>query len=385
MSHTPPIPPSRQRQIQLARQRRMYEERMKRIRKRKMQLMLMRTAFFGGIAVICIAVVLLVMKFIDYNSQQTVNNDDTTNDQQIIEQEPIVEEVIDEHGTKLDLSELIDPSTLNPNDKIDINYMKDQVLPKVYYTSDTPYTTFSTDNPDLGSNVDTKVIVIDAGHQKDTRKSDVWLSPYIDPAKSSSWVKGSLLTIGATGISTKRPEYETTHEVADILKTELEKIGYTVYLSHPDIEEKLSGSERSCVANRNNADLMISLHCNSYDEDKSVSGALALVPKIWDGYPSERLSYLSKKAGAVILEEYSKATGLRNRGLDPITKSSMFSFCKVPIILLELGFSTCPSDDKNMNDPEFQEKMVTGIVNGINKYFSLIELANTQATPEITE
>ncbi len=351
-----------------------------------MQLMLLRTAFFGGIAVICIAVVLLVMKFIDYNSQPVINNEDQTINPPIVEEnQTIEEEIIDEHGTKLDLTQLIDPATLNPNDKIDINYMKDQVLPKVYYTADTPYSTFATDNPDLGSNVDTKVIVIDAGHQTDTRKSDVWLSPYIDPAKSSSWVKGSLLTIGATGISTKRPEYETTHEVADLLKAELEKLGYTVFLSHPDIEEKLSGSERSQVANRNNADLMISLHCNSYDADKSVSGALALVPKIWDGYPSERLSYLSKKAGAVILEEYSEATGLRNRGLDPITKSSMFSFCKVPIILLELGFSTCPSDDKNMNDKDFQVKMVSGIVNGINKYFSLIELANIQTTPEIIE
>ncbi|MBO5300416.1 MAG: N-acetylmuramoyl-L-alanine amidase, partial [Clostridia bacterium] len=126
------------------------------------------------------------------------------------------------------------------------------------------------------------------------------------------------------------------------------------------------------------ADLMISLHCNSYDEDKSQSGALALVPKIWEGYPSERLSYLSKKAATVLLEEYNKVTGLKNRGIDPIIKSSMFSFCKVPIVLFELGFSTCPSDDKNMNDPVFQDKIVDGMIAGINKYFSLIELAKAE-------
>jgi len=377
LSHLPPIPPSRQRQIELARQRRMYEQRQRRIRQRRRQLMLMRLAFFGSIALVCVVAVLLVIRFIDHNSKPTINEDNPINDidQEIVEQIP-EPEINEEHGSKLNLSELIDPATLNPNDKIDLDYKIDQILPKVYYTSDTPYTTFATDNPDLGSNVDTKVIVIDAGHQEGTRTSDVWLSPYIDPAKNSSWVHNSLLTIGATGVSTKIPEYKTTHEIAEKMKAELEDLGYTVYLSHPDIKEKLSGSQRASVANRNNADLMISLHCNSYDDDKSQSGALALVPKIWEGYPSERLSYLSKKAATVLLEEYNKATGLKNRGIDPITKSSMFSFCKVPIVLFELGFSTCPSDDKNMNDPVFQDKIVDGMIAGINKYFSLIELAN---------
>lgn len=337
--------------------------------------MLMKLAFFCVIAILCVTVVLLIMKFIDYNSKPEEENNDLIYEQQDQDTD-IGDTSTDDPEIKLNLSELIDPETLNPNDKIHLDYMEDQVLPKVYYTSNTPYTTFATDNPVLGSNKDTKVIVIDAGHQKGTRTSNVWLSPYIDPEDSSSWVNNSLLTIGATGVSTKRPEYETTHEVALLLKTKLEALGYTVILSHPDIDEKLSGSERASVANKNNADLMISLHCDSYDEDKTVSGALALVPKIWDGYPSERLSYLSKKAATVILEEYTAATGLKNRGLSPIIKSSMFSFCKVPILLLEMGFSTCPSDDKNMNDAAFQEKMTDGLVNGINKYFSLIELAN---------
>ena len=332
---------------------------------------------FGLIAIIAVLLVWMVMSFIDNNSgEKPGDNSESGNENSIEENAETV--IDDEHGEGFNLSSLIDPSTLNPNDKIDLYYKADQVLPKVYYTDNTPYKTFAEDNPTLGSNTDTRVIVIDAGHQTETRKSNVWLSPYLDPSKDSSWVKNSLLTIGTDGSKTKIPEYKTTHEIAAKLKTALEALGYTVYLSHPDIEEQLSGSQRAMVANKNNADLMISLHCNSYDEDPRQSGAMALIPKIWDGYPSERLAYLSRHAAIVILEEYSKATELKNRGLDPIPKTSMFSFCKVPIILLEMGFSSCLSDDRAMNDPEFQEKMVSGIVAGINKYFSLIEIPNNE-------
>ena len=371
------IPPPAQRQQLLEQQKRRYKEKQRQIKRRKRNLLIKRIAVFGLLAIIAVLLVWMIMSFIDNNSgEKPSGNDPEISHENGLEETG--ETVSDDGHEGFSLSSLIDPSTLNPNDKIDLYYMEDQVLPKVYYTNNTPYTTFSEDNPILGSNKDTRVIVIDAGHQTETRKSDVWLSPYLDPAKDSSWVKNSLLTIGTEGSKTKRPEYETTHEIAEKLKKALEDLGYTVYLSHPDIEEQLSGSQRAMVANKNNADLMISLHCNSYEEDPRQSGAMALIPKIWEGYPSERLAYLSKHAATVILEEYSQATQLKNRGLDPIPKTSMFSFYKVPIILLEMGFSSCPSDDNAMNDPEFQGKMVSGIVAGINKYFSLIEIPNGQ-------
>lgn len=367
------IPPPGQRQQQLERQRRLYEQKKREIQRRKRNLLIKRISFFVVIAVIAVLLVWVIMSFIDLNSKNHSENNGDIVPAETPEENN--EEGIEEgHSSEFDLSTLIDPSTLNPNDKIDLYYRIDQVLPTVYESANAHYNTFAQDNPVLGSNKDTRIIVIDAGHQDDTRKSNVWLSPYVDPSKSSSWVYNSLLTIGTEGTKTKIPEYETTHLIADKLKAALEASGYKVLLSHPDVKEQISGAERAAVANKNNADLMISLHCNSYDPDPKQSGALVLVPKIWDGYPSERLEYLSKHAATVILEEYTKETGLKNRGIDPIIKSSMFAFCKVPIILLEMGFSSCPSDDRNMNDAEFQKKMVDGIVNGINKYFSLIEM-----------
>lgn len=255
---------------------------------------------------------------------------------------------------------------------IDYYYGVDQELPQAYSTADYEhYQNWEEDNPlfTLDNGI---TIVIDAGHQVGTWKSNVWLSPYLDPANSSSWVNNHLMKIGATGSVSGVKEYVITHTVAEKLKAALEKEGYTVILSHPDVNAQISGAERAAVANKNNADLMITLHCDDYS-DSSVSGAGAWVPSdTWDGYPSDRLSYLSYEAGQILIDEYCAATGMKNRGCKRQRDTSMFAFCKVPIVLFEMGYMSNSSDDKNLNSESFQKKIVEGLVNGINKYFDLL-------------
>lgn len=258
---------------------------------------------------------------------------------------------------------------------IDYYYAADQVLPEPYSTADYEfYQNWELDNP-LMTLENGKTIVIDAGHQVGSRTSSVWLSPYVDPARTDSkdhWIMQSLLEIGTKGTTTGVMEYVVTHQIAEKLKTALEKEGYTVILSHPDINEQISGAERAAVANKNNADLMLSLHIDAYSPDSSARGCTSWAPALWDGYVSERLAYLSEEFGNVLASEYSLATGFPNRGCKTMTHTSMFAFCKVPIVLFEMGFMTNPTEDKLMCDETFHDKMVQGLVNGINKYFELL-------------
>lgn len=255
-----------------------------------------------------------------------------------------------------------------------INYYHsvDQVLPEPYSTADYEfYKNWELDDPIMS--LDNGItIVIDAGHQIGTRLSSVWLSPYIDPSDTANnWVMKSLLEIGTQGVATKTMEYTVTHQVAAKLKVALEKEGYEVILSHDDVNKQISGAERAEFANKNNADLMISLHCDAY-KDETARGCTAWAPAIWEGYPSERLSYLSVELGAILASEYASATGFYNRGCKTMTNTSMFAFCKVPIVLFEMGYMTNSAEDRKMSDDSFQNTMVQGFVNGINKYFELL-------------
>ncbi len=257
---------------------------------------------------------------------------------------------------------------------IDYYHAADQVLPEPYSYPDYNFYPNWTDDEPLMTLENGITIVIDAGHQVGTRTSSVWLSPYVDPARQDSknhWIMESLLEIGTKGTTTGTMEYVVTHQVAEKLKKALEKEGYEVILSHPDVNAQISGAERAAVANKNNADLMISLHIDAYS-DATARGCTAYYPALWDGYVSERLSYLSEEFAKILADEYSLATGFPSRGAKSMSKTSMFAFCKVPIVLFEMGYMTYPKEDTLMCDSSFQNTMVTGFVNSINKYFELL-------------
>lgn len=210
---------------------------------------------------------------------------------------------------------------------------------------------------------DTKdiLICIDPGHQ----------SPEVDmsgqePNAPGSSVMKTKATGGTVGQYSGVPEYQLNLEISMMLRDELQKQGYEVVMTREDNETAISNAERAVLANESGADFVVRIHANG-SENTETNGALVLVGSEENSYVGE-LYDESFSLGENILNAYCETTGMANLGVQTNDTMTGINWSEVPVIILEMGFMTNRQDDLNMADPEYQKKMVEGIVKGIDAY-----------------
>ncbi len=204
------------------------------------------------------------------------------------------------------------------------------------------------------------VVVIDPGHQKKGDSTQ-------EPNGPDSSVMKARVAGGTSGRTTGVPEYELTLDISLKLRDELEARGYTVYMTRETHDVNISNMERALYASSVGAEIAVRIHANG-SEDTSVSGALALAPSSENPY----VSYLASESQSLskcILDAYCDATGMGNKGVVSSDTMTGINWSTVPVTILEMGFMTNPADDTNMQDAEYQQKMVQGIADGIDTYF----------------
>lgn len=206
-----------------------------------------------------------------------------------------------------------------------------------------------------------KVIVIDPGHQS---KGNYDTEPNA-PGNSTQKAKVSSGTIGtSTGVY----EYELNLTIALKLKSELEHRGYTVIMTRESNDVNISNVERATLANEANADAFIRIHANGAD-DSSIHGAMTICQT--SSNPSNGDKYTeSKRLSECILDAYTAETGIKKLYVWETDTMTGINWANIPSTIVEMGYMTNPSEDVNMQDPDFQFKMVMGIANGIDNYFS---------------
>ena len=185
----------------------------------------------------------------------------------------------------------------------------------------------------------------------------------IDPARGySSQVQG---------VSTKVYANRLNFAVATLVKEKLEAKGATVIFTLTDVKDDKTSSERVKVFDSNKVEIAIRIDCNSV-KTSDIRGAMAWVPEKHD-----KKAECDKLASSV-LTAYVEATGLplRETKGDSILDKSGETFLNdtnAPVCTLFLGHISNASDDKKINNAEFQQTMAQGIVNGILKYLGVNE------------
>lgn len=205
-----------------------------------------------------------------------------------------------------------------------------------------------------------KVIVIDPGHANHSNLEKEPLSP---DSKEMKIKDGG----GADGISTKTPEYKINMDVSIKLKRLLEEKGYSVVMTKTDNSQSLGNVDRAKIGNDNNAALVIRIHADSSD-NSGVKGASVLVPS-YDNNCTKTIYNESKKYGSIVLKSLIDEVGMNNRGVMERNDMTGFNWSKVPVILVEMGFLSNPSEDKLLNSQDYQTKIATALSNGIEKCF----------------
>ncbi len=211
----------------------------------------------------------------------------------------------------------------------------------------------------VNSNNNSNVIVIDPGHQT---KGDSSKEP-IGPGATQTKAK---VTTGATGVTTKQTESSLNLKVAKKLQAALEAKGYKVIMTRTVQDVNISNSERAKIANEANAAAFIRIHANSADSS-SAKGVLTMCQTANNPY-NGNLASKSYSLSKAIVDKIATKTGAQNRGVTKTDDMSGINWCTVPTTIIEMGFLSNPEEDKNLASDSYQQKIVDGIVEGLEQY-----------------
>lgn len=158
-------------------------------------------------------------------------------------------------------------------------------------------------------------------------------------------------TTGALGTDEK----DITLITSELLSSKLQAAGANVMMTR-ESDEYVDLRKRVSIGHQVDADAFISLHYDAID-DSSIRG---FTTYYMHGYQKELAKYVHNGLGEMI--------SLKDRGTQP-GNYLVLRENKQNAILIELGYLSNPSEERNVTTQNYREQATHGIYNGIINYF----------------
>ena len=173
---------------------------------------------------------------------------------------------------------------------------------------------------------------------------------------------------GTVGKTTGITESELNLQYAYCLKKLCEEFGIGVILTRKDMnglydenasnKKKSEMEKRKDIINNSGADLMISLHMNAFPLSSS-EGAQVFYAK-----GSESGFTLAKSVQEAICQSFENA-----RDYVSVGDYFVLNYSTIPAVLVECGFLSNPSEERNLQDEEYRERFCYCLLMGILSFF----------------
>jgi N-acetylmuramoyl-L-alanine amidase len=214
-----------------------------------------------------------------------------------------------------------------------------------------------------GANAATPVVVIDPGHDA---RANLATEP-IGPGSATRKIKDGG---GTHGVVTGIREPDLTLDVSLRLRRLLRAAGIRVVMTRTRTAGASMGNiARAQIANREGAALLLRVHADGA-ESSAVRGTHTLTPALRRGWTDD-VYRASRRAATLVQAELVRSLGFPDRGVQERSDFTGFNWADVPVILVEMGFMTNPSEDRALATPAVRGRAALGLCRGALRFLGL--------------
>jgi len=207
------------------------------------------------------------------------------------------------------------------------------------------------------------VVVIDPGHDA---RANLATEP-IGPGSSARKIKDGG---GTHGVVTGVREPDLTLEVSLRLRRLLRAAGVRVVMTRTRTSGASMGNiVRARIANDAGAALFLRVHADGASS-ASARGTHTLTPALRRGWTDDVYAS-SRRAATLVQTELVRTLGFPNRGIQERSDFTGFNWADVPVILVEMGFMTNPTEDRALARPTVRQRAALGLCRGTLRFLGL--------------